>query len=393
MVAVDGTGREFFFDNNATTAPLPEVVEAVASIYRIGALNPSSVHSAGERARRRMEVAREQVADLVGALPSQLVFTSGATEANHLLLRNLFHGALRGFRFVTSEVEHSSVLQAARDLENLGHDVHILGVDSLGQLDPEVLADLILPGRTLVSFQWANNETGVIQPLSEIAQVTTTRNALLHTDATQAVGKIPVDLSGLMVDFLSLSAHKFHGPVGAGVLFVRNRGALRASLRGGDQESGLRPGTENVPAIVGMGIAATLRKQRLGEVARRMAHLRDEFESRLQGKGIVEAINGQGVDRLPNTSNIRFAGVDGEALVIRLDAAGIRCSQSSACTNRKPEPSYVLRAIGLSEAEAYRSVRFSLSEFTTGDDVNAVSEVIAELHGVLTKLPTLAIEA
>ena len=384
---------EIYLDNNATTAPLPEVVDAMAACYRMGPLNPSSVHQAGGRARRRLQEAREQTAAALGALPAQVVFTSGATEANHLVLHDLLAGSMEGFQLVTTAVEHSSILEATRRLEERGVSVRILPVNRHGLIDLEELQGTILPERTLVSVQWASNETGVVQPLESIAEVCQANGARLHSDGVQAVGKLPVDLSRVPVDFLSLSGHKLHGPVGSGVLFRRDPASLDPMLPGGGQESGLRPGTENLPAAVGLAVALRHRAERLQQVITHLAALRDRFERGLTDAGVVQTINGRDVPRLPNTSSVTFKGVDGEALLLRLDQEGVRCSQSSACTNRKPEPSYVLRAMGLSEDEAFRSIRFSFSEFNTRSEVDRTLDTLKQLHSTLTRFhipaPTL----
>ena len=385
MNATEPTNPEIYFDNNATTRPFPEVVDAMMACYRLGPLNASSIHEAGTRARKKLTEARERVAGALEVLPNQVVFTSGATEANHIILRNLMAGAMKGFRLVTSAVEHSSILEAARWLENRGGDVDILPVDGNGLIDLTDVARAIVPGRTLVSVQWANNETGVVQRLEAIAELCQAKGALLHSDGVQAVGKLPVDLAAVPVDFLSMSGHKLHGPVGSGVLFRRNPGALASFLPGGGQESGLRPGTENLPAAVGFSLALEHRLGRLQQVMTDFRSLRDRFEIGLQEAGLVEAINGTGVERIPNTSSVTFSGVDGEALLLRLDQEGVRCSQGSACTNRKPEPSYVLRAMGLTEDEAFRSVRFSFSEFNSRDEVDAALAKLKALHSVLRR--------
>lgn len=379
------THREIYFDNNATTALLPEVMDAMAACCRMGPLNPSSVHRAGARARRALEEARERTATALGALPAQVLFTSGATEANHLVLRDLLAGSMKGFQLVTTAVEHSSILEAARRLEDWGVAIRILPVDRDGLIDLDELQDAIQPQRTLVSVQWANNETGVLQPLETIADLCQARGAVLHSDAVQAVGKLPVDLSKIPVDFLSLSGHKLHGPVGSGLLFRRDSAALSPVLPGGGQESGIRPGTENIPAVVGLAVALERRSEGLHGIIGHLGALRHRFESGLNEAGVIDAVNGGGTPRIPNTSNVTFKGVDGEALLLRLDQEGVQCSQSSACTNRKPEPSYVLRAMGLSEDEAFRSVRFSFSELNTTDEVDRALDTLRTLHSTLTR--------
>ena len=375
--------REIYLDNNASTRVLPEVAEAVHEALLNGCGNPSSAHRAGRRARRRLWEARESVARLLSADPNDIVFTSGASEANNLVLQSLLARPLERYRLITSAVEHSSVLKAAEALRRLGRQVVVLPVDSNGLVSEDRLVQAVAPGRTLVSIQWANNETGVVQPIARLAERARGCGALFHTDAVQAVGKVPVNLGAVPVDFLSLSGHKLHGPLGVGALVVRDRRFLRPLMFGGSQEGSLRPGTENIPGIAGLGVALTLRNERFEAVAAATRDLQTAFEAGLARRGLVGAVNGLGADRLPNTSNIRFLDMDGELLTARLDQLGVRCSQSSACTNRRPEPSYVLRAMGLSERQAYASVRFASSELNTmmdvDDAVGAVSSVHADL--------------
>lgn len=377
--------REIYLDNNATTLALPEVVEAVTRAMQEGCGNPSSVHTAGARARTLLGTARAQVAAAVAADPRDVLFTSGASEANNLVVQSLIAGPIKGYRLVTSVVEHSSILTAAEVLESLGLDVVTLPVDTDGLIDEDAFADAIIPGRTLASVQWANNETGVVQPIPRLVERAHALGALFHTDAVQAVGKLPIDVTEVPVDFLSVSAHKLHGPLGVGALFAPEKSLLQSLVFGGTQEDSLRPGTENVPGIVGFGVALSLRHDRFESVAKATREMRDAFELGLVKRGLVRAINGSGAGRLPGTSNLHFLGIDGEALTIRLDQMGVRCSQSSACTNQRPEPSYVLRAMGLTESEAYASVRFSFSELNTMRDVEDAVEAIASIHASLAR--------
>ena len=375
--------REVYLDNNATTRVLPEVAEAVTRAMLDGTGNPSSVHLAGGQARAKLREAREQVAMLISADPAEVVFTSGASEANNLVIQSLLGGPIDGYRLVTTAVEHSSVLAVARHVEQQGREVVVLPVDEDGQVSAAALAAAVVPGRTLVSVQWANNETGVVQPIQRLAELARGLGALFHTDAVQAVGKVPVDLEAVPVDFLSLSGHKLHGPLGVGALVVRDRSLLRPLAFGGDQEGSLRPGTENVPGIVGLGVALALRDQRFDAVAQATREMRDAFERKLAQRGVVRRVNGYRAERLPNTSNIQFLDMDGEALAVRLDQAGVRCSQSSACTNHRPEPSYVLRAMGLTEQQAYASVRFAFSEKNDLSDVESAVASVSSVHASL----------
>jgi cysteine desulfurase len=271
------------------------------------------------------------------------------------------------------------VLQPCESLAASGFDVVVLPVNSLGQIDLVQLERALIPETLLVSVQWANNETGVLQPVEGISSICRSRRVPLHVDAAQAFGKATMDLSKLPVDFVSMTAHKIHGPAGVGALYVRNPGKLVPLLSGGPQEGGLRAGTENLAGIAGFGRAAQLRSRRLGAVVNGLRFLRDRLEKRILQTIPDVSVNGDCEHRLVNSTNLRFAGVDGQALVSRLDQAGVFCSQSSACTNRRPEPSYVLRAMGLSEPDAYASIRFSISELNTVEEIDAVVPVISEL--------------
>ena len=373
--------REVYLDNNATTRPLPEVREAMMRVLGEDFGNPSSVHSAGDRVREAMVVARDSVAQLVGAESDQIVFMGSGTEANNTVFNSVIQRAPTGkrVRIVTTTVEHSSIVKMCDYLSARGVEVVSVPVDRRGQLVWEALDEAVTPKTDLVSVQWVNNETGAILPVERIAQLCQSRGVLFHTDAAQAAGKLPVSVTDLPVDFLTFTAHKFHGPQGIGALYVRSSKELLPLLWGGSQEGGLRPGTENVPGIIGMGTAAQLRLERLENVQELMASLRDRFEQSVIAQIPDVEINGDPDMRVCNTTNLLFRDVDGQALVARLDQGGIRCSQSSACTNQRPEPSYVLRTMGLSESEAYASVRFSFSEFNTVEDVDDAVVHLARL--------------
>ena len=365
---------EVYLDNNATTPPLAEVRASVLKAMAAFG-NPSSSHAAGERGRQQLRAARSALASLLGCDPDAIIFTSGATEANNTVLRR-FCGP--GRRIISSEVEHSSVLAALERCSREGTEVALLPVSHSGLVDPDDLRRA-LAGRTdLVSIQWVNSETGVVQPVEQIGRLCAEAGVPLHTDAAQAVGKLPVSLRDLPVDYASIAGHKFHAPAGVGALYVGGSARLKGLLEGGAQESGRRAGTENVPGIAGMGCAARLREGSLGETINRLGSLRDRLEGEIMDRCGGVSVNGDSRSRVCNTTNLLFHGVDGEALVARLDQRGVRCSQSSACTNQRPEPSHVLRAMGLSEEEAYGSVRFSLSVLNDEEDVAAACEAVAE---------------
>jgi cysteine desulfurase len=376
--------REIYLDNNATTQPLPEVIEAVAEAMSFGPANGASLHSAGQRARTALAQARDQTAAMVGADESDVIFTSGATEANNIVLQSLL-GRLAGHRLVTSVVEHSSILETAGFLERQGVPVTLLPVDENGLVSEHDLAGAIVPAQTVVSIQWANNETGVIQPIERLTRIAQAKGAIFHTDAVQAVGKIPMSLEDVAVDLLSISGHKLHGPMGVGALVGPGLKHISALMYGGSQENHLRPGTENVPGIVGLARALQIRSTRMNEIADATSRLRDRLESSLASAGLLAAVNGSAAPRLPNTTNLQFEAVDGEALTIRLDQEGVRCSQSSACTNQKPEPSYVLRAMGLTESQAYSSIRFGFSELNTATEVDVAVGTITVIHEALSR--------
>lgn len=387
----DGSGgleqRAIYLDNNATTRALPEVSEAVAAALEDGFGNPSSAHSVGERARLALAAARASVAELIGAVPELVYFTSGATEANNLVLRSVIRETRDDPVLVTTSIEHASVRECAQALRDSGVNVVQLNPTSEGCIDPDSVCAAIAQRRpALVSIQWVNNETGVIQPIEQIAAICRDFGVPLHTDAAQAVGKLPVNCTELPIDYLTFAPHKFHGPPGVGVLYARQPRTLRPVLYGGEQEGGLRPGTENLPGIVGAGVAARLRHERLVWLAPRLAQMRDEFEALIMDCVPELTIHGRAVRRVCNTSSVRFGTLDGQALMVRLDAVNVQCSQGSACSSAHPEPSHVLRAMGLSEAHAYASLRFSFGEFNTEEDPG---EAAARIEEVVDELASL----
>jgi cysteine desulfurase len=372
--------RQVYLDNNATTRPLPEVREAVLAALDRNFGNPSSVHSAGERARECLEAARSAVSRLIGSPPQNVIFTSGATESNNTaILAAVRRLRKRPIRIVTTAVEHSSILQACEHIRGSDIELILMGVDHYGQVDLDVLKSHLAIGSGVVVIQWANSETGVIQPIETIAELCQRFGYLFHTDAAQSIGKLPIEIANLPVDSLSMSAHKMHGPSGVGALFVRDLRSFAPLLHGGSQEFSLRPGTENVSGIAGFGAAAKCRRERQSQIAIRLLELRNRFEVLVRRSIPDVAVNGSENSRLCNTSNLRFPGVDGQALVLRLDQMGIQCSQSTACTNSRPSPSYVLTAMGLSELEAYASVRFSFGEWNVDEDVNDAVAALTKL--------------
>jgi cysteine desulfurase len=372
--------QEIYLDNNATTKPLPEVREMVMKIMDDQFGNPSSAHSTGERARRHLAEARKSVAELIGVSPSKITFTSSGTESNNMAFYSCTRDRKNNkCRVITTTVEHSSIRKMCSYLCINGVEVKMLGVDSKGLIDLGELARTINENTTLVSVQWVNNETGVIQPIVEIGKICREKGVPFHTDAAQAVGKLEMRVEDMPIDFLSFTGHKLHAPQGAGVIYCRDKFMLAPILFGGFQEEGFRPGTENLPGIAGLGEAARLRKERLSELISYMGDLRDRFEAMILDFIPGTRVNGDTRRRICNTTNIMFGGIDGRKLVRQLDSAGVRCSQSSACTNFEVAPSYVLCAMGLTEAEAYSSIRFSFSVENTIDEINSSVSTIRNI--------------
>jgi cysteine desulfurase len=371
-----------FLDNNATTAPLPEVVEAMTSTLRCFWGNPSSNSNSGEEARNCLRVAREEVGNLLAVEPERVIFTSGGTEANNLALRLALRSAPASRRhIILSGIEHASILELQPSLEEQGYHVTIVEAESTGQIKLKKIHDLADQSTALISVQWVNNETGVIQPIDEIRRICRNKGICFHSDISQAVGKIPFAENSTIADFTSVTAHKFHGPKGVGaVILPSSPSALLAAsslFSGGQQESGIRPGTENLAGIVGFGVAARIRRLGLADAVIHMADLRNRFEQALLQRHPEIQINGDPANRICNTSNLRFPEISGEALVNALNLCGVECSQSSACTSARPEPSHVLKSMGLTEDEAYSSIRFSFSVMNTMDEVE---RAIALVH-------------
>ncbi len=364
--------RRIYLDANATTAVLPDVLAAMQPYWGERFGNASAVHGFGRNARAGLEVAREQVASLLNATPSEILFTSGGTESDNQALS----GRLQtGDHLIVSSIEHDAVLHTADALRERGVDVTRVACDASGVVPPEQVRDALTPRTKLVSVMLANNETGAIQPVQAIAEVAHSAGAWMHTDAVQACGKLPVDVRTLGCDLLSISAHKMHGPQGVGALWVRHGVSLRPLLHGGSHERRRRAGTENIPGIAGLGRAATLAKEWVAqEGPENLCRLRDRFEMAVRSALPEVRVNGGDAPRLPNTSNLGFAGVNAEEMVIALDMQGVAASAGSACQSGTLEPSHVLRAMGLSDAVARSCVRFSLSRLTTEDEVDGAAE-------------------
>lgn len=371
-------GEPIYLDNNATTRLAPECADVMLACLREVYGNPSSKHAFGARARRLVEEARRQVAQLLGALPSEIIFTSGGTESNQLAI----HAALALHpdkrRIVTSGIEHPSTLLLLKQLEKHGICVTYLPVDGCGRLDLAALEDALTPDVALVTLMWANNETGVLFPVREAARIAQARGVPFHTDAVQAAGKRAIDLARVHADLVSLSGHKLHGPKGVGALYVR-KGFKLAPLFPGHQERGRRGGTENVPGIVGLGVACALAAESLESEEKRLAGLRARFEEGVLARMPWVRINGAPAERVANTSNISFGELNGEMIIDRLDREGLCASLGAACTAGGTEPSHVLTAMGLTPGAAAASVRFSLSRYTTAGEIERALELLASV--------------
>jgi len=381
-----------YLDNNATTEPAPQVVDAVARAMRQQWANPSSVHRLGQLARQKVELARHAVAQLIGAKPNELIFTSGGTESNNLTLRGLFDRAQQPL-LITSRIEHSALREPAEAVAERGHTVVYVPSDGDGLIAPDAVAAAVAEHApsadvVLVSIQWANNETGVIQPIAAIAQALKDaagaldtprrRKVYFHTDATQAVGKLPVDVAAAGVDLLTFAGHKFHGPKGVGGLWRRRGVRLEPMQRGGPQEREQRGGTENTAGILGLGVAAELAQAFVQDADRiaELTALRDRFERGVKAASPAAVVNSAGAPRLWNTSNLGFPGLEAEAVLVGLSERGVCASAGAACSSGSLEPSPVLRAMGVPEPVAHGSVRFSLSRDSTDAEIEQALAVV-----------------
>ncbi len=378
--------ERIYLDNSATTPLDAAVLEAM--LPALGGIfgNASSIHLFGQEARAVVEEARRAVADLIGADTREVVFTSGGTESdNWALWGTLWGGRRPGDHVVTTRIEHPAVLATCAAMEKRGVEVTQVPVDASGRVDPGAVADAVREGTILISVMHANNETGILQPVAEIAEIARKRGVPLHTDAVQSVGKIPVDVKALGVDLLSLSAHKIHGPKGVGALWIRRGTPIAPFLTGGAQERKRRAGTENVPAIAGFGAAARLAAERLPEMGGRVAALRDRFEQGALGRIPGGCVNGRG-PRLPNITNVSFERLEGEAAVIALDLEGVAASTGSACSSGSLEPSHVLRGMGLRPEVVQSSLRFSLGRQNTEEEIDRALDILGKVVGRLRTL-------
>ena len=380
--------REVYFDNNATTRIAPEVLEEMEPFLREHYGNPSSAHLFGARAKRALLEARERVASFLNVHPEEVVFTSCGTESDNAAIRGVLEALPEKRHIITTRVEHPAVLNLCRYLEERGYRVTYLSVDRKGMIDLEELREAISPDTALISIMYANNETGVIFPVKEAAEMAKERGVVFHCDAVQAVGKVPLDLGEIPVDLLSLSGHKFHAPKGVGALIVRKGTPWIPFIIGGHQEGGKRGGTENVASIVGLGKACELAKEGFRELEG-VRKLRDRLE-----EGILERIpqvllNGDRERRVPNTTNLSFVGIEAESIVLMLSEEGIAASSGAACSSDTPEPSHVLQAMGVPPSAIQGTVRFSLSRYSTGEEVDYVLERLPRIVEHLRSLSPL----
>ncbi|MBL7126252.1 MAG: cysteine desulfurase NifS [Dehalococcoidales bacterium] len=382
--------KRIYLDYAATTPTHPDVVKAMLPHFSDSFGNPSSIYACGQDAKEAIEGARASVAALIGAHEDEIVFTSGGTEADNAALKGVaYANSGRGNHIITSAIEHHAILETGHYLETQGFEVTILPVDKYGMVDPDDVRRAITDKTIIVSIMNANNEIGTIQPIAEIARVTRDAGVYLHTDAVQTVGRIPFSVDGLGVDLLSMSAHKLYGPKGVGVLYVRKGTKLVSFMHGGEQESGRRASTHNVPGIVGLGKAAQIAQREMDEEAERVTRLRDKLIN-----GILEnldhaRLNGHPRVRLPNNVNVSISYAEGEAMCLNLDREGICCSTGSACSSAATEPSHVLLALGLDPLQAHSSLRFSLGKWTTEEEIDRVLDVLPRIVGKLRAMSPL----
>ena len=379
--------KVIYVDNNATTMVAPEVLDAMMPYFSTNYGNPSSMHSFGGNVAAEIEAARENVANLIGAAPEEIVFTSCGTESDGTAVRAAIESNPDKKHLVTSRVEHPAIKNLYEALSKKGYRATFVPVDSQGRLDIDYLYNSLSDDTAIVSLMWGNNETGVIFPVEEISKEVKSRGILFHTDAVQAVGKIPINVGETGVDMLSLSGHKFHSPKGIGALYIRKGTKFSPFMVGGHQERGRRGGTENTASIIGLGKAAELAAAHLAENGyERISRLRDRLEQTLLEKVSNALINGDPANRLPNTTSIAFEYVEGEAILLMMNEYGICASSGSACTSGSLEPSHVLRAMGVPFTAAHGSIRFSLSRYNTEDEIDVILEKLPPIIERLREL-------
>ena len=384
---MQGEERVIYLDNNATTRTAPEAVAAMLPYFSEYYGNASSIHKFGGRLAKVVEEGRAKVAAFLGADPSEIIFTSCGTEGDNAAILSALDVCPKRRKIVISTVEHPAILNLGKDLERRGYTVVKIPVDSLGRLDMDRAREMIDADTAVVSVMWANNETGNLYPVEALSELAHRAGALFHTDAVQAAGKIPFKLRDLNIDMLSVSGHKFHAPKGIGALYVRRGVRFRPFIVGGHQERGRRAGTENVPYIVGMGVAAELAMANFDKENTYVRKLRDDLHNRLIAAIPSVRVNGDVEHRLPNTTNLSFEYIEGESILMHMDIHGICASSGSACTTGSLEPSHVMRAMGVPYTAAHGAIRFSFSRYNTQEDVDTVVEV---LPGIIEKIRAIS---
>lgn len=378
--------KTIYLDNNATTAIAPEVLETMLPYLTEFYGNPSSMHTFGGRVTDNLEEARGQLASLLNADPSEIIFTSCGTESDNTALWSALHLQPEKKHIVTTRVEHPAILNVVQYWEKQGYGITLLNVDEKGRIDLDEYAEALTPDTALATIMFANNETGNIYPIQRMAEMACEKGILFHTDAVQAVGKVPINLETTPIDMLSLSGHKLNAPKGIGALYIRKGVGFRPFLHGGHQERERRAGTENVPYIIGLGVAAELARKHIDEERTRVASLRDKLEKGLLERIPNSIVNGDVKSRLPNTSNISFKNVEGEAILLMLDRLGICASSGSACTSGSLEPSHVLRAMNVPFTYSHGSIRLSLSRNNTEKEIDYVIEQFPTVIETLRKI-------
>ena len=382
--------QQVYLDNAATTKVLPSIAEAMCKTMTENYGNPSSIYKLGQQAKNILDTAREQVAELINASPKEIIFTGGGSEGDTMLLLGVAHAyAKKGKHIITTAVEHHAILHTCRALEKEGYTVTYLPVDEFGKVDTATVEAAITPETILISVMYANNEIGTIMPIREIGAIARKHGVLFHTDAVQAAGHIPIDVKADNIDLLTLTAHKFHGPKGTGAVYIKQGVKIGSLVYGGGQEKGIRAGTENTAGILGLGLAAVHAKENMKENSERVTLLRNKIIKGIK-EGISEVrLNGHPTDRLPNNVNFSIQYIEGEGLLLLLDMAGIAASSGSACTSGSLDPSHVLLAIGLPHELAHGSLRLTLSEFTTEEDIDYLLEKLPPIVERLRQMSPL----
>lgn len=381
-----------YVDNNATTRVAPEVLEAMLPYFTELYGNPSSMHTFGGQLYKKINQAREQVANLIGASPQEIIFTSGGTESDNAAIRGTLEANPDKKHIITTRVEHPAVLNLCQYLAQNGYEVTELGVDSQGLLDLDELHGAIRDDTVLITIMYANNETGVLFPVEEIGQIAREKGITFHCDAIQAAGKLPLDMDKSTMGMISLSGHKLHAPKGVGALYIRKGVRFKPFMLGGHHENNRRAGTENVPSIIGLGMACELARKHLPEEQTKVRKLRDKLENLILYQMLNSRLNGHKILRLPNTTNISFEYVEGEAILLLLNEVGICASSGSACTSGSLEPSHVLRAMGVPFTAAHGSIRFSLSRYSTEEEVDYIVEHIPPIIRKLKEISPFSAE-